>query len=157
MLRKMARGAPLPGASARGVLPTAAAAVRTGVVLVLLAVFAAAPVQARRPAFEPSSQDSPKTISSVELPPEGRETYRLIRLGGPFPYEKDGVVFGNRERLLPSRARGYYHEYTVAAPRRGSRSGGRGAQRIVCGGVPRTPDRCYYTDDHYASFKEIRE
>lgn len=128
------------------------AAVRTGA-LVLLTVFAAAAVQARTPAFSPSSQASPASISNAELPPEGRDTYRLIRVGGPFPFSKDGVVFGNYERMLPPHARGYYHEYTVATPRRGNR----GARRIVCGGAIRSPDRCYYTDDHYASFKEIRE
>ncbi len=128
------------------------AAVRTGV-FVLLAAFATGAVQARTPAFPPSSQASPASISSSELPPEGRETYRLIRVGGPFPFDKDGVVFGNYERLLPQRARGFYHEYTVATPRRGNR----GARRIVCGGPVRMPERCYYTDDHYASFKEIRE
>ena len=91
-------------------------------------------------------------ISVTELPREGQTTYQLIRKGGPFPYEKDGVVFGNRERILPRQARGYYREYTVKTP--GSRD--RGAQRIVCGGqVPVQPDACYYTADHYASFRVI--
>ena len=69
-------------------------------------------------------------ISAAELPPQGQETYEKIQKGGPFPYEKDGVVFGNRERILPSEKRGYYREYTVKTP--GSRD--RGARRIVCGG-----------------------
>lgn len=91
-------------------------------------------------------------MSVSELPREGQTTYQLIRKGGPFPYEKDGVVFGNRERLLPRQDRGYYREYTVKTP--GSRD--RGARRIVCGGqVPVKPDACYYTDDHYASFRVI--
>ncbi len=65
---------------------------------------------------------------------------------------KDGTVFGNRERLLPAKHRGYYREYTVA--RNGARN--RGAKRIVCGGVrPAAPDGCYYTSDHYASFRRI--
>ena len=77
---------------------------------------------------------------------------RLIYQGGPFKYDKDGSVFGNRERILPAKNRGYYLEYTVKTP--GERS--RGARRIVCGGfVPATPDACYYTDDHYASFRRI--
>lgn len=76
----------------------------------------------------------------------------LIYQGGPFKYDKDGSVFGNRERILPAKNRGYYREYTVKTP--GERS--RGARRIVCGGfIPTTPDACYYTDDHYASFRRI--
>jgi len=101
----------------------------------------------------PSPDGSISPIALAELPREGRETYALIREGGPFPHEKDGVVFGNRERLLPVHKRGYYREYTVRTP--GSRN--RGARRIVCGGKPRTPDACYYTGDHYASFREIVE
>ncbi len=91
------------------------------------------------------------TISLQALPAPGVETYRNIQRGVPFPYEKDGVVFGNRERLLPMQKRGYYREYTVKTP--GSRD--RGAQRIVCGGAATAPDACYYTADHYASFRTI--
>lgn len=94
------------------------------------------------------------TIAVAELPRQGQQTYRLILQGGPFEHEKDGVVFGNRERLLPSQRRGYYHEYTVETP--GARN--RGARRIVCGGIQRTqPDACWYTSDHYSSFKRIIE
>ena len=91
------------------------------------------------------------TISLAALPAPGVETYRSIQVGGPFPFEKDGVVFGNRERILPLQKRGYYREYTVKTP--GSRN--RGAKRIVCGGPATTPDACYYTADHYASFRMI--
>jgi ribonuclease T1 len=92
------------------------------------------------------------TIAVAELPEQGRNMVKLIYQGGPFKYDKDGVVFGNRERSLPAKNRGYYREYTVKTP--GERS--RGARRIVCGGfVPTTPDACYYTDDHYASFRRI--
>jgi ribonuclease T1 len=92
------------------------------------------------------------TVALASLPAEAQETERLIHAGGPFPYEKDGSRFGNRERLLPIQARGYYREYTVKTP--GSRD--RGARRIVCGGEkPVTPDACFYTDDHYASFRRI--
>ena len=91
-------------------------------------------------------------IALSALPPEGQQTYRLIHQGGPFPYDKDGSVFGNRERLLPRQARGHYREYTVKTP--GARD--RGARRIVCGGEqPRQPEACYYTADHYASFRMI--
>ncbi len=91
-------------------------------------------------------------IAAVDLPKEARITLARIRDNGPFPYERDGVPFGNREALLPPRSRGYYHEYTVETP--GSRS--RGARRIVCGGKTATLAECYYSDDHYQSFKSIR-
>ena len=91
------------------------------------------------------------TITVAEMPRQGVQTYELIHQGGPFAHEKDGVVFGNRERLLPAEKRGYYREYTVATPD----SHDRGARRIVCGGKPRTPDTCYYSGDHYASFRRI--
>jgi len=91
-------------------------------------------------------------VALAELPPEAQQTEKLIRAGGPFPYSKDGLTFGNRERLLPRRDRGYYREYTVPTP--GSRS--RGARRIICGGTPTVkPEVCYYTEDHYASFRRI--
>jgi ribonuclease T1 len=105
-------------------------------------------VQARSPQ-EVSVQ---ATLLVSELPREGQKTYQTIRKGGPFPYEKDGTIFGNRERLLPREARGFYREYTVRTP--GVRH--RGARRIVCGGlVPAEPKACYYTEDHYASFRLI--
>ena len=92
------------------------------------------------------------TVALADLPPEAQQTQSLILRGGPFPYTKDGTVFGNRERLLPRKARGWYREYTVKTP--GSRD--RGARRIVCGGAePKAPDACYYTADHYASFRRI--
>ncbi len=99
----------------------------------------------------PLAQPGLGVMSQAELPPQGRETYDRIRQGGPFPYDKDGVVFGNRERILPAEKRGYYHEYTVKTP--GSRD--RGARRIVCGGKKTMPDACYYTGDHYSSFRKI--
>lgn len=104
------------------------------------------PVLARGPV---TAGDS---VTLTELPREAQRTEQLIRAGGPFPYAKDGTAFGNRERLLPRRERGYYREYTVPTP--GSRN--RGARRIVCGGAEvRQPEACYYTDDHYASFRRI--
>jgi ribonuclease T1 len=91
-------------------------------------------------------------IRVVEMPRDGRKTYQLIFQGGPFPYEKDGTIFGNRERLLPRHGPGFYREYTVRTPGMSHR----GARRIVCGGlVPTQPEACYYTYDHYASFRLI--
>ena len=92
-------------------------------------------------------------IGVRDLPKEGREVLAKIRAGGPFAYERDGVVFGNREGLLPREVRGYYREYTVPTP--GARN--RGARRIVCGGPKKSPEVCYYTADHYNSFARIRE
>ena len=88
-------------------------------------------------------------IGVAQLPHEARQTLALIKAGGPFPYSKDGSVFGNREGLLPKRNRGYYREYTVRTP--GAKD--RGARRIVAG----IPGEYYYTDDHYRSFKRIIE
>ena len=93
-----------------------------------------------------------ETIAVSQLPPQGQAMMTLIYQGGPFKYDKDGTVFGNRERFLPAQQRGYYREYTVQTP--GERS--RGARRIVCGGQrPVAPDACFYTDDHYASFRQV--
>lgn len=93
-------------------------------------------------------------IASADLPREARATLDLIRQGGPFPYPRDGIVFNNYEKLLPPQTRGYYREYTVATA--GVRH--RGARRIVCGGQePRRPDACYYTADHYRSFRKVPE
>jgi ribonuclease T1 len=103
-------------------------------------------------ARESTPVDSGVVVLS-SLPVEAQRTYRLILAGGPFPHpRKDGSVFGNRERLLPRHSRGFYREYTVPTP--GARN--RGARRIVCGGnLPTAPDVCYYTQDHYASFRRI--
>lgn len=95
--------------------------------------------------------------TAESLPPEARQTLARIRNGPPYPYRRDGVVFHNRERHLPERPRGYYREFTVETP--GSRD--RGARRIVAGGGSsgnvQTSDEFYYTDDHYRSFRRIRE
>jgi ribonuclease T1 len=92
------------------------------------------------------------TVSVTELPKQGQQVYALISQGGPFAYDKDGVVFGNREQQLPKHKRGYYREYTVKTS--GVRN--RGAKRIVCGGLQvQSPDVCYYTEDHYSSFRKI--
>ncbi len=106
------------------------------------------------PAIDGREQDGLAIVHVRPLPRQAASTLGLIESGGPFPYKKkDGVVFGNRERLLPRQPRGYYHEYTVPTPR----SKDRGARRIVCGGPRRQIGECYYSDDHYASFKRIAE
>jgi ribonuclease T1 len=110
------------------------------------AVIGVPEADARGPA--PSTPD----IATSKLPAEAQSTLALIRNGGPFAYSRDGVVFGNRERLLPQKPRGHYHEYTVKTPGVATR----GARRIICGGDVTALDECYYTDDHYQSFRRIR-
>lgn len=87
------------------------------------------------------------TVALSALPAEAGDTWQLIQRQGPFPFPRDGVVFGNHEHRLPERPRNYYHEYTVKTP--GARN--RGARRIICG----APDECYYTGDHYQTFQRI--
>jgi ribonuclease T1 len=132
--------------AARHASHPANAARKFGLALLLSAAALGGAVQARGVAADL------RTVPLAQLPEQARQTEQLIRSGGPFPYAKDGTVFGNRERLLPREKRGYYREYTVKTP--GSRD--RGARRIVCGGEkPAAPDACYYTADHYASFRRI--
>jgi ribonuclease T1 len=92
-------------------------------------------------------------IAVGDLPKEAKQTLALIRAGGPFPFEKDGTAFGNREKQLPPQKRGYYKEYTVKTPG----AGNRGAKRFVVGNDPKTSADIYYTDDHYQTFKRLRE
>ena len=94
------------------------------------------------------------SVALSALPPEAHRTLQLIKQGGPFPYpRKDGSTFGNFEKRLPHQPRGYYREYTVPTP--GSRD--RGARRIIAGNPPETSGEYYYTDDHYRSFRRIKE
>jgi len=90
-----------------------------------------------------------KIVAVADLPKEAQDTLKLIDQGGPYPYSRDGVVFGNLEKILPKHDRGYYHEYTVKTP--GEKD--RGARRIVTGNAQER----YYTDDHYKSFRRIAE
>jgi len=112
----------------------------------------ALPAQGREWFGGSGEQPSEASIALAQLPAQGQRTYERILQGGTFRHDKDGSVFGNRERLLPRQARGHYREYTVDTP--GSRD--RGARRIVCGGLQATaPQACWYTADHYASFRRI--
>lgn len=127
---------------------TLAAKLHSGLIAAVLLAAAAVP-QVALAAGEP---EQPGVIALASLPDEARQIYRVIHAGGPFAYAKDGIVFGNRERHLPPHARGWYREYTVSTP--GARD--RGARRIVCGGdPPARPQSCYYTADHYTSFRRI--
>ncbi len=133
--------------------------VATAAALVVAATFATGgfvPAQARSaPSADVAGEVAADvgTVAVSQLPSEAVNTLGLIAAGGPYPFAKDGVVFGNFERMLPYHRRGYYHEYTVPTPR----ARNRGARRIVCGGALRQTGNCYYSDDHYASFKRIVE
>lgn len=127
---------------------------KAGLVSLAMALVAAGTwlVQERAPQALTVPAPISTQIPMAELPRQGQQVMAQIRQGGPFRYEKDGTVFGNRERLLPRASRGYYREYTVPTPGLDHR----GARRIVCGGEqPRHPDDCYYTEDHYSSFRRI--
>ena len=103
---------------------------------------------------ERQATETLESVALASLPVEARETLALIKRGGPFPYpRKDGSTFGNFEKRLPAKPRGHYREYTVPTP--GSRD--RGARRIVAGSPPETSGEYYYTDDHYRSFRRIKE
>ena len=136
-------------------LKAAAAKVyQSGLALVLGTAFALASpaVLARKTTDFSVTLPGFEAIALTDLPREGQTTYSRILQGGPFTSDKDGAVFGNRERILPRQSRGYYREYTVRTP--GARN--RGARRIVCGGLQvRVPDACFYTGDHYSSFQQI--
>jgi len=100
--------------------------------------------------FAPArSNAAGETVEFAELPKEAQQTLRLIQSGGPFPYSRDGIVFGNFEKRLPRQPRGYYREYTVRTPWLRDR----GPRRIIQG----TGGELYYTDDHYQSFRRIEE
>ncbi|MFZ6849986.1 ribonuclease domain-containing protein [Undibacterium sp. RuRC25W] len=99
------------------------------------------------------ARDAGDAVAVSELPKEAQTTLMLIKQGGPFPYAKDGITFGNYESRLPKQRRGYYHEYTVPTP--GARN--RGIRRIIAGGNSASSGEYYYTNDHYESFRRIRE
>lgn len=117
------------------------------IAIVATAVFSAPPLALAR--NEGTSPATIKEIAVVQLPREAQQTLQAIKRGGPFAFERDGVVFGNYERRLPPRNRGYYREFTVPTP--GERH--RGARRIVAGAHA----EYYYSDDHYRTFRRIRE
>jgi ribonuclease T1 len=138
-------------------------AVAAVLVLLLLAVagYLAGTTSTQGPtaAASPAASSSPSAgsgdaaglpvVDLARLPVEAQRTVALIDRGGPFPYAKDGAVFGNRERLLPAQRSGYYREYTVPTPG----SDDRGARRVIAGDAGR---QLFYTADHYASFVRIR-
>ena len=115
-----------------------------GIVIALAALAASWPAEAQR---APAPGIAIEQVRPAELPREARATIALIEKGGPYPYAKDGAIFGNREGQLPGQRRGYYREYTVKTP--GERT--RGARRIIAG----AGGELFYTDDHYNHFRRI--
>ena len=113
----------------------------------MLPVPASAQLRDNAPSPAQRVQASLADISVKELPPEARETLKLLERGGPYQYDRDGIVFGNFEKRLPIKDRGYYNEFTVKTP--GVKH--RGARRIVTG----KGGEKYYSDDHYKTFKRI--
>lgn len=97
----------------------------------------------------PATQDGLPVVTLAELPVEALTTLQHIKRGNPYVYQRDGMIFRNFERILPQKPRDYYHEYTVKTPGINHR----GARRIVCGPWP----ECYYTADHYQTFKRLLE
>lgn len=127
------------------------AAFLTGLALSCVTAWLPSEALARRHAPQETGTTA-ESVALSALPAQAQDVHRRILSGGPFRYAKDGVVFGNRERILPRRPRGFYHEYTVPTPGEGDR----GARRIVCGGKEvRQPETCFYTADHYQSFQLI--
>lgn len=160
-VRSLMRAPGLPAKRPVGpAVPTASkalasfATVLTGIVLSCATAWLPSEALARRlDTLETSAAyRDERVVALSSLPAQAQDVHRRILSGGTFRHDKDGTVFGNRERLLPRRPRGYYREYTVPTP--GARH--RGARRIVCGGkdaVP--PETCFYTQDHYQSFQRI--
>lgn len=139
--------APATGSATGTAAQTGAAPVNrpaTGTAPAVDAVPLDRPAVGTAPAAVPGEQSGLPVRALSSLPPEAAQTYRLIESGGPFPYDRDGIVFQNREGILPAKGSGYYHEYTVPTPG----SDDRGTRRIVTG----SSDEVYYTGDHYASF-----
>jgi ribonuclease T1 len=117
--------------------------------LIVSAAVLASPAAARDGARDPARVES---VALARLPVAAQRIHQRVLQGGPFRYDKDGAVFMNRERQLPRQPRGYYREYTIDTPG----AADRGARRLVCGGAsPRLPDACYYTADHYSSFRLV--
>ncbi len=130
-------------------IPTSAAAGRPSSAPTATIPAGGKPTPTQTPRGQPAAtNDGLPLIDFGALPPQARETILLIDRGGPFPYDRDGITFGNRERLLPIRAEGYYREYTVITPG----SPDRGARRVIAG----QGGELYYTDDHYESFKRVK-
>lgn len=143
-----------------------------GLVVILVLAFVQWLARPGEPSVLPSSSNATATrisspaISSTPsarsglplcagLPAEVADAVVAVRNDGPYLRPRDdGGIFGNRERLLPGKPRGYYREYTVRAPRERFP----GPRRLITGGQPRLgaePVEWFYTADHYGSFCEL--
>jgi filamentous hemagglutinin len=77
-----------------------------------------------------------------------KPTIDRITAGISDPHRNDGSTFGNFERRLPIKPRGYYTEYVVRT--RGL--SGVGPQRLILG----RNNEVYYTPDHYTTFVRVK-
>lgn len=145
----------LAGVPGTGTAPPDAGTASSGVAVPTAQPSTARPAPAEPGAPAPAQTSAPVNRSGLpevkasELPAEARQTLALIARGGPYPYSRDNVTFGNFERILPRKSSGYYKEYTVRTPGESDR----GARRIVAGEAGEK----YYTPDHYNSFRFIVE
>jgi hypothetical protein len=62
-------------------------------------------------------------------------------------WEHDGGPFGNHEKQLPDRPRGYYREWVHPTPG----ASGPGPQRVISG----QDGDLWYTPDHYETFRKV--
>jgi ribonuclease T1 len=74
-------------------------------------------------------------------------TLARIERGEKLQFSNDGIIFQNRERRLPKKGAGYYHEYVHPT----DKIGGPGPQRIVTG----KEGEIFYTHDHYETFLRL--
>lgn len=74
-------------------------------------------------------------------------TLARIERGEKLRFSHDGIDFQNRERRLPRKPAGYYHEYVHPT----KEIGGPGPQRIVTG----KEGEIFYTHDHYETFLRL--
>lgn len=112
---------------------------------------------------EPENSSAPLGSGSVVrnarvTDEDGRVIYRgdvdlgptldRIDRGKRLRFSHDGIVFENRERRLPQKPSGYYHEYVHPTPG----DDGPGGQRVVLG----RNGEVYYTPDHYHTFRRVQ-
>ena len=84
------QGKPVESAGTSGAVQPGRSLRKFGLAFVLMAGFMG-------PALARAALSDEAVVALASLPAEARQTEQLIRQRGPFPYAKDGSVFGNRE------------------------------------------------------------